>query len=435
MFRSLVNQLGSLVLAIVLATTVWVVATNDENPTSEKWFPDALPIEFTNLEPGLIVYRQSVQLVHVRVLAPEATWNQLLASSFHVIADLKSLGAGEHHVKLQVETNDSSVSITSIDVPTVDVQLEELKSRVMDVQSDVLDSAPPGYTFHTPVITPTQVTVSGPAVLVDQVNEVVADVYLRNSKTPVEREVTALARDPLGNLIQGLTITPPTVNVKVQVEQRVGYKDVSIKTVLKGAPAPGYWVSNITVTPSSATLVGSPDAMAKIAGFVETVPIDITGATADVTRRAVLSVPEGVSVLNNEGITVQVSVTPILGGQTVRRKVAVQSLARGLTAVVSPDTVEIILSGPLPDLQNLTTDDVQAVVDATNLAPGTYALKPHTIAVPDSLRVQSIVPDTVQVTISGTTPAPSATPTVTSTVQVTGTLTLPTPVFTPTATR
>ncbi len=446
MFRSAVSQLSSLILAIILATTVWVVATNDENPTREAWFPSQIPIEFTNLEPGLVVYHKSVEMVSVKVLAPQTTWNDLRASSFHVIADLKALGAGEHSVKLQVQTDSSNVSITAMDpVSTVDVQLEEIKLRVMDVHSDVLDGAPPGYTFRTPVITPTQVTVSGPTVLVDQVNDVVADIYLRGSKLPVDREVTALARDALGNLVQGLTLTPSTVNVKVQVEQRVGYKDVSIQTILKGAPAPGYWVSNITVNPSSATIVGSPDALAKVAGYVETVPIDITGVTADVSRRAVLSVPEGVSVLNNEGITVQISVTPILGGQTIRRKVTIQTLAQGLTASISPDTVEIILSGPVPALQSLTPGDVQAVVDTSNLAPGTYALKPSTTTVPDSLRVQSIVPDTVQVTISGTTPAPTATPTVTATIRftgtltlpvpITGTLTLPTPTFTPTATR
>jgi YbbR domain-containing protein len=434
-FRSLVSQLGSIFLALVLATTVWVVATNDENPSREAWFPDKLPIEFANLEPGLVVYHKSVEAISVKVLAPQATWDQLHDSSFHVIADLKGLGAGEHTVKLQVKTSDSSVTITAIDpVDTVDVQLQQVKSRVMDVQSDVLDGAPPGYTFRTPVITPTQVTISGPAVLVDQVNDAVADIYLRGSKVPVEREVTVLARDALGNLIQGLTITPPTVNVKVQVEQRIGYKDVSIQTILKGAPAPGYWVSNITVNPSTATIVGSPDALAKIPGYVETVPIDITGATADVTRQAVLSVPGGVSVLNNQGITVQISVTPILGGQTVHRKVTIQGLAQGLTASVSPDSVEIILSGPVPALQSLGPNDVQVVVDATNLAPGTYSLKPRTIAVPNSLRVQSIVPDTVQVTISGTTPAPSATPTRTSNISSTGALTSTTSAATPTAT-
>jgi YbbR domain-containing protein len=353
--------------------------------------------------------------VRVELRAPEASWGQLRPGSFHVIADLKSLEAGPHTVKLNVQVDDPSVTVVTIENSTVDVQLELLKSRVMDIRSDVLDAVPPGYSSKTPVVTPAQVTLSGPAVLVDQVNDVAADVYLRGSKAPIQRDVTVLARDPQGNLVPGVTITPATVNVQVQIEQRVGFKDVSIRTVLKGAPTAGYWVSNITINPSTATIVGSPDAMAKVAGYVETVPIDITGATADLSRRAVLSLPEGLSVLNNEGITVQVSVTPLLGGQTVRRKVTVQGLPRGLTATVSPDSLDVILSGPLPSLQALLAEDVQVVVDGTGQTPGVFVLKPRVTVVPDPLKVQSIVPDTVQITVLGATPTAVITPTVTVT--------------------
>ncbi len=420
MFRSLTGQLGSMLIALILAVIVWAVATNDENPTREAFFPDALPIEISNRADGLIVYQKSMDTVHVKVRAPQVSWDQLRAGSFHVVADLKSLDAGPHTVKLKVQVDDPRATITGIDpVDTLDVQLERLKSRNLDVHSDVLDAAPLGYTFRTPVITPTVVTVSGPEILVNQVNEVAADVYLRGSKVALQREVTALPRDAQGNVVSGVTLAPATVNVSVSVEQRVGYKDVSVKTNLKGAPAPGYWVSNIVVTPSSATIVGSPDAMAKIAGFIETVPIDITGATSDVTRNAILSLPEGVSVLNNEGVSVQVSVTPIMGGQTVRRKVTLQNLTRGLNATVSPDSVDVILSGPLPSLQSLTAENVQVIVDATALTPGTYVLKPRLALVPDPLKVQSVVPDTIQVIVSNPTPTPvpvlAPTPTITVT--------------------
>ncbi len=416
MFRSVVSQLGSLILAAILATTVWVVATNDENPSREAFFSDALPVEIANPPNNLVVYPKAPDAVRIKVRAPQVSWDQLRPGSFHVIADLQSLDAGQHQVKLKVQVNDQRVTVTAIEpADTVGIRLEPLKMRAMDVHSDVLDAAPPGYTSRSPAVTPSQVQVSGPAVLVDQVNEVVADVYLRGSKSPIEREVSVLVRDAQGNLLSGVTVTPATVNVQVSVEQRVGYKDVSIRTILKGAPAPGYWVSNITVSPSSATVVGSPDAMTKIAGFVETVPIDITGATADASRRAVLSLPEGVSVLNNEGVTVQVSVTPILGGQTVRRKVTLQGLARGLGASVSPDSIDVILSGPLPALQGLVPENVQVVVDATGLTPGTFVVKPRVTLVPDPLKVQSIVPDSIQVTVVGVTPTPVITPTLTLT--------------------
>ena len=430
MVRSLVGQLGSLVLAVILAVTVWVVATNDANPSKQASYPGTLPIEFTNRADNLLVFHQSEDTARVEIRAPEASWNQLRPGSFHVTADLRSLEAGQHTVNLGVRVDDPRVTVISIDPQSVDVQLELLKSRQMDVRSDVLDAAPPGYTSRSPVVTPSQVTLTGAAILVDQVNDVAADIYLRGSKAPIQRDVTVLARDAQGNLIQDITITPATVNVVVAVEQRVGFKDVSIRAVLKGAPAVGYWVSNITVNPSTATVVGSPDAMAKVAGFVETVPIDITGATADVSRRAVLSLPEGLSVLNNEGITAQVSITPILGGQTVHRKVTIQGLARGLVATVSPDSVDVILSGPVPTLQALLPEDVQVAVDSTGQTPGIYIVKPRVVLVPDPLKVQSIVPDTVQITVLAipptVTPTVPATPTlpVTVTVTVTGTVTV-----------
>ena len=100
----------------------------------------------------------------------------------------------------------------------------------------------------------------------------VADVYLRGAKQTVERDVTVSARDVQGNLVTGIAISPTLASIKIAIEQRVGYKDVSIRTVLKGSAASGYWVSNIVVTPSSATIVGNPDTLSKIAGYVETVP-------------------------------------------------------------------------------------------------------------------------------------------------------------------
>ena len=282
-------------------------------------------------------------------------------------------------------------------------------------------------------------TVSGAAILVDQVSDVVADVFLRGAKTPVEREVTLVARDAQGNTMQGVMITPPAVTVDVQIEQRVGYKDVSVKAVLKGAPASGFWVSNIVVTPSTATVVGSADILAKIAGFIETMPVDVTGATADVTKRVSLALPDTISALNNEGATVQVSITPILGGQTVPRQVIVQGLRRGLLASISPAQVDVILSGPLPTLQSLSPEDVQVVVEASGLGAGTYQLKPRAQVVPDSLRVGSIVPDSVQVTLTESTVGFLATPTASVTLSVPITFpissTLPTATSTPRVTR
>lgn len=422
--RSILSHFTSLVMAVVLAFIIWSVATLESNPSREGYFFDTLSVELVNRPTDLIVFEKSVERVRVKVRAPQASFDQLRATSFRVSANLARLDVGEHKVPIQVQVNDPRVTIVLVEPSEIKVRLEPIKARTLDVRCDVLDAPPIGYTYRAPTVVPAQVVVSGAAVLVDRVNEVSTDVYLRGAKATLEREITVQARDVHGNVISGLTISPTVVLVKVPIEQRVGYKDVSIKTVLKGVAASGYWISNIVVNPSTVTIIGNPDILAKIPGFVETVPIDVTNATADLSKRAVLSLPEGVSVLNNEGVTVQISVTPLLGGQTVRRKIVVQNIKRGQTATVSPDSVEVILSGPLPSLQNLAVEDVQVVIDVTGLAAGVYQLKPRVIAVPGALRAQNIVPDTVQVTLADlSTPTPTFTPI----ANTTPTLTIPTP--------
>jgi YbbR domain-containing protein len=414
MLRSFFSHLSSIAMAAFFAVIIWGVATTEENPSREAFYFDALPIELRNSPQDLVVYRKSDDKVQIKLRAPQSSWDQLQATSFTVVADLKSGKPGLQQIPIQVKVADSRVNVTEIKPKEIGITLERLKTRTLDLRSDVLDSVPLGYSFRSPSTTPTQVTVNGPEILVDQVADVSADIYLRGAKSPVEREVPIQARDGQGNIVSGVAISPTIAVVKVLIEQRVGYKDVSIKTVLKGAPAAGYWVSNIVVNPSTATIVGSPDAMAKIAGFIETVPIDVSGATADVGKRATLSLPEGVSVLNNEGVTVQVSVTPLLGGQTIRQKITLLNSRRGLNAAISPDSVDVILSGPLPSLQNLAPDDIQVTVDVAGLTSGVYQLKPRVQVVPTALRAQNIVPDTVQVRItdsSTATPSPTINPT------------------------
>jgi len=406
MWRWLLNQLGLIVTALAFAIIVWAVATSEESPGREGIFPDALPLEIKS-STSLVVSQKSADSVRVRLRAPQASWDELQRANFHATLDLNALGVGTFDVPVLVTATDSRVTILSVDPATLNVKLEPAKSRFFDARAEVLDSAPLGYTFRPPTLSSAQVTASGPTSSVDQVTDVMAEIFLRGARSPVERETTLVARDAQGKEIKDVTLSPPTVIVKVLVEQRVGFKDVSIKTVLRGNVASGYWISNIIVIPSSATVIGNADALAKISGFVETAPLDVSNATVDIATNAALNLPEGVSILNNQTISIRVSVTPILGGQTVRRQVKVQNLRAGLTATISPEQVDLILAGPLPSLQNLSADAASVVIDAANLGPGVYPLKPRVLGANDPLKVQSIVPDTIQLSITEGTPTPT----------------------------
>jgi YbbR domain-containing protein len=79
-----------------------------------------------------------------------------------------------------------------------------------------------------------------------------------------------------------------------------------------------------------------------------------------------------------------------------------------LHASISPAIVDLIVSGPLPVLDTLTSQSFRAVVDLSGMEQGTYQLEPTVDLVPDQVEVQSVLPQTVEVTIET---APTATPT------------------------
>jgi YbbR domain-containing protein len=187
--------------------------------------------------------------------------------------------------------------------------------------------------------------------------------------------------------------------VTVPIEQEVGYRELSIKAKIEGNPAPGYWISSISANPSTVTVFGDPEAVNEIPGYLETYAVSVEGARDHVSEQVAIVFPEGVSSLEDVAtVRALIEISPVLGGQTVQLTPIVQGLGRGLEASFSPDTVEVILSGPLSDLEALESGDVQVTLDLSGYEPGTHFVSPE-VEKPSSLDVQAVLPDQVEVVI------------------------------------
>ncbi|GAG39431.1 unnamed protein product, partial [marine sediment metagenome] len=245
-------------------------------------------------------------------------------------------------------------------------------------------------------VTPSEAKVSGPASMVDQVSELVAEIYLGGAKETVERPVDLSARNEEGQAVGWVNIDPPEVEVRVPIEQRLGYKEVAVRPILEGEVAAGYRISNVSVEPSNTTILGSPLIIEGIPGSLETAPIDVNEASADVVERVTLILPQGVTVLGEQSVLVNVSVTAIESSLTVQQELLIQGLQPGLSATPSPEVVDVILSGPVPKLDALKPGDVQVILDLYELQRGTHKITPE-VVVPEGLKVESILPDTIEV--------------------------------------
>ena len=123
-----------------------------------------------------------------------------------------------------------------------------------------------------------------------------------------------------------------------------------------------------------------------------------------------LSLPDGLSVVGGqETVLVRVGIAAIESSAAYSNMtVEVVGLSSTLKASIAPEQVTVIVAGPLPMLDQLTIDGIRVMVDVTGLTAGTYQLTPNVEIAIQNLRVESILPETVEVVISS---ALSPTPT------------------------
>ena len=423
MLRRLTQSVSTLIFSVILASMVWFVAVREQNPPVEANYAPSILLEVVSVPPDMVIFGDIPERTTLRLRAPQSSWDQLSPTKFRAWVDLENLSPGLHDVPVQVEVSDEAVTVVEKRPGTVDIRLEPLAQVQMPVQVEVVDSVPIGYIARTPLVTPITATVSGPASIVDQVNGVVAEVYLRGAKDTISRSVDLSARNPNGDRLNRVIIEPAEADITIPINQRFGYRDVSVRVVIVGEVAPGYWINNITVDPPTVTAVGGPSALNSLPGFVESFPVDVGETTDDITERVALNLPAGVSVVQPEtgengnpgAVQVDIEVTAVEGGQTVQREVTFQGLDETMWAVAHPAQVDVILSGPLPRLHALTLQDVTVIADLFGLGVGVHKVKP-TIVAPETLRVQSVLPDTVEVEISArASPSPPPTQTATAT--------------------
>jgi YbbR domain-containing protein len=255
----------------------------------------------------------------------------------------------------------------------------------------------------------THATVSGPASRMEKVTEVRAILDVSQANQDIDRDITLAAYDENGVIVEGVAIEPAQVHVSMPITQRGGYRNVTVKAIVTGQVASGYRLTNITVSPLTVTVYSAdPGVINNLPGYVETQPLNITGANEDIIESLPLNLPAGVSVVGESTIKIAITVSAIQGSITINNStVELIGLNPEYIVTISPETVDVILSGPLPTLDELNASDVRVILDLSELTPGTYQLNPRVELDIPELLVESILPETIEVVIGI---PPTATP-------------------------
>ena len=407
----LAKNLSTLLLAFILAAVVWVTAVVTSDPNEEQ-VSNPVPLSIEGLGTNTFLLGEIPTHVSVTLNAPVSKWGELSnnPSAIRATIDLYGLETGEHTVPVDVRVDVSPVKIINIDPAEVTVNLEPLMTREIPIDLVVNGEPPLGYKKDSPIISPDSIQISGPesaVILVDQA-KVTLDIAGSNQTVTSRRGVEVL--DDTGNSINGISVNPQFVTVTQPISLLRGFRNVAVKVITEGQVAPGYRLTNIIVTPPTVT-VSSDDPLLvnELPGFIETNPINISDLNDDIEINVGLILPEGITLVREPGVLVQIGVAAIESSLTMPLPVEILGLPPDLIVDISPPTVDVIVSGPIRVLEELTPASFRAVIDVTNLEPGIYQISPVIDLVPEQVQVETIIPERVEVVIV-LAPTPTPTP-------------------------
>ncbi len=93
-----------------------------------------------------------------------------------------------------------------------------------------------------------------------------------------------------------------------------------------------------------------------------------------------MNLPNGVDLVGDQSVLVQVGVAAIEGSITLADlPIEVIGLPEDLEAKISPGVVDVVISGPLPLLDSLAEDDVRVILDLSSVTEGTYQFAPQVV--------------------------------------------------------
>ena len=417
MIRWFQKNWSSMLWALALSVAVWIAAVTASDPDEQRVFNRPVEIEILGRDAGLVILNEIPTSVEVTLRAPRSVWARLEAQEtpIRAIADLSAMSAGEHTVQIQVQVTEGPSRVVSVTPSEFTLTLEPLESRVFPVGLTLNGQPATGYRAGDPIVSPEEILVSGAASLVEKVERARVAINLTGTRESVDQISQVQLLDSNNLPVEGLSVNPISVSVNIPVTQQGGYRDLAVKVIVHGQVANGYLLTNLSVFPPIVTVFSTdPSLVNNLPGVVETQELELSGASDDISTRLALELPEGVSVVGEQSVQVQVGIEPIISNLTLSNiKVEVVGLGEGLSAILSPIEVDVILSGPAPLLDSLLLQDIRVIVDVTDLGQGVYQLTPRVEILVADVVVESALPNTVEVTIipaAESTPTPTATP-------------------------
>ena len=288
MKRKLTDNIGLKILAVIVATLLWLISVNINDPTQTKTFRD-IPVEILNKEvltnDGKVyeVLDNTDVIDRIQITGKRSILDEINNENIVATADMTEHTFNDT-VHINVTTNKYASRLEgniNASIDTLKIKVEDMKKAQLVVKPVTKDEPASGYMVGNISINQNLVHLSGPESVMSQIASAKVTVSVAGVKEDIKTEGTLELYDTEGNLIDSSNITKSInkFNVTVEILQQ---KEVPFVVTTVGTPAAGYQPTGvIECAPETIVIAGKSNVVKNISEILVD-DIDIEGATEDV---------------------------------------------------------------------------------------------------------------------------------------------------------
>ena len=279
--------------AIIIATILWIVVMDDQNPVIEGSY--TVPLSFVSVPDGYKVLH-SDQPVKLSLRGPRSYFVNYEAKDFRAYSNLSGLDEGDHEVKIEAKFP-QGFELIGMNPSQTQVKLDPYIEQQMTADLIVTGAAGANATVTKVTQSSNTVTVIGSRTAVESVSRVIGYVGLSGNKEDFSLQVPMTAINNDGRAVSDVRVVPSFLNVDVKIELGLIKKNVPIEPDV--VVAEGFEIEKMLIDPEQIEIVGKEPVLLpvdKIKTQLLTVPL----GEKSIKQTVGLVIPEGVTTKTTE---------------------------------------------------------------------------------------------------------------------------------------
>lgn len=386
------------IIAVVMAGVISLVGNGITTKTGS--LGQNIVVAAVNLPDGLTANLGSNNTVKVVVSADRNKWSSLSPDSFSATVDVAKQTEGTYDLAVTVTSKINNVIVRNVEPSRMVVTVEPIIKKTVPVVAKFTGHAGNNLVPDVPLFTPDKVDVSGPKSVIGTLTQGVVIVNIEAQTQKITGNFAVVGESPSGDNIANITFEPAEVAASIDLIKAGKLKTVGVRPVIIGQPAAGYWVNQVSVTPSAVTVTGSVDVLDKLTQ-ISTESVSINGLSADYSGSVNLSFPSGVtSADDTTKVTVKLSLTGSTSLKTITPTINYQNLNGALKVTsIDPTSVSTLVAGAISKLGSIDSQIIINLDLSAYKSAGTYSvtITKEMFTLPDGINLVSFLPSAIDV--------------------------------------